>query len=641
MIKRILVIEKLNIGIFLLTLPFSLFFKKTTCIQLSPLLWPKSFQKIIMYFGYYTFEHQEIKDQAYNVVRDAYNIHEKIYKDIRKEGLLLRLLGKVDNNPKLELAIKKQLILNVENSVFNIYCLNQIKGSCYPDSKISFLPYNLFYHKEFRGKLDVGNVPFLWSIFLYISEYSSRIFKPLLFSFLFLAEILISRGISIRKLPMVRKDIGYSINGQFNDESLKRQYNNTFIYDDKEFQPSKILHIFDFHKASENSREFLKKRDAVIGDYYTEKMLLSYFIRTFLGRYIIYYFLYSPFLLFHTKRYSIYILSTLQTIRNYILMDIFYNRHYVKVYINRDEYNPFHVVRTVILNRRGGKTIGFMHGAFSSVYYNRYAYTYLDRYCIWGYINKMFIGHYFKDVKSVKIIGPYRNDFTYRYYNYKSKIEDLEYLKKEYKVVTVFDDTSEAEPHAFNKILFKRILGEFLCNHSDSPGSRIAIITPHALMEFINIIKYLADMHKSVFFLLKTKYSYILDMYRENLADYKSRILVLPPGFSTYDLIGFSDLIVTLSSSIFVESLCSGKKTIMVEPYNDKNYMFPQMKYLETLTDMIFCHNKNEIIKNFERVIYGTYLDRTTEEKLINLLGHKFDGKGMERLKKAITSLMY
>jgi len=461
--KKVLVIEKLNLMTFVMTLPFSLFYDEVFYTQITPFLKLSSMPRIVSIFRYKLFDYQQITDDIYYVVKDAYGLTEKVYEKITKEGLILKLLRKINNNSKLELAIKRQLIVYIENSVFNIYCLKKIISSHYSNSNVSFLPYNLLLYKEIKDKLYSCRVSLLWRVYLFFIEYSSRLYKPILFICQLLIQLVFVRGISLNQGPPVINDIGYSILSQYDAEHMKKQYNNAFIYDRNDFLPSKILHIFDFNKASRETKDYLKEIDAEIGDYHCEKIPLAYFVGTII-KYLIFFFIYFPLFVFHSKRYSVYIISVMRTIHDLFFMEIFYNHYHVKVHITRDDYMYRHVVRTVVLNERNGKTIGFMHGAMPG-HNGYYAYLFLDSHCILGKANEMFQSHLFQYVNKLEIIGAYRSDYVYNCLP-GDVMGEIESLKKHYKLISVFDDISEdLNPVQFNKKLLRDSLSEFFGRH--------------------------------------------------------------------------------------------------------------------------------------------------------------------------------
>jgi Mg2+ and Co2+ transporter CorA len=235
------------------------------------------------------------------------------------------------------------------------------------------------------------------------------------------------RGITLNQEPAIKKDIGFCVAGQYHAEDMKKEFNNTFLFDRNDFLPSKILHVFDFNKASRESKDYLKKIDAEIGDYFREKVPLTYFLGTII-KYLIFFAISLPLFVLHPKRYSVFIISTMRTIHDLFFMEIFYNHYHVKVHITRDDYSHCHIVRTVVINERNGKTIGFMHGAMP-VHRNIYAYIYLNSYCIWGKANEMFQKHLFKHVDKLEIIGAYRNDYVYNYVP-GSETGEIESLRK-------------------------------------------------------------------------------------------------------------------------------------------------------------------------------------------------------------------
>ena len=623
-----------------MTLPFSLFYDEVLCTQITPFLKLSSMARLVSVFRYKLFDSQQITDDIYAVVKDAYGLTEEVYEKIAREGLILKLLIKINNNSKLELAVKRQLIDYIENGVFNIYCLNKIISFHFPNSNVSFLPYNLFLYKEIKDNLYFCRVSLLWRTYLFLVEYSSRLYKPILFICQLLIQLVFVRGITLNKEHAVKKDIGFSVAaGQYHAEAMKNEYNNTFIYDRNDFLPSKILHVFDFSKASRESKDYLKKIDAEIGDYYREKVPLAYFLRTII-KYLIFFAISLPLFVLHPKRYSVFIISTMRTIHELFFMEVFYNHYHVKVHITRDDYSYRHIVRTVVLNERNGKTIGLMHGAMP-VYRNIYAYIYLNSYCIWGKANEIFQKHLFKHVDKLEMIGAYRNDFVYNY-GPGSETGKIESLRKHYKLVSVFDDISEdLNPVQLNKKLFKDSLGEFFCRHGDDLVTRLTLTNRKTLEEFINHIKILIEKHKDAYFFIKTKKrgKILTDRYRQLFKDLPPRYLIIEHTFPTYELIGFSDMVISMSASVAVESFCSGTKTIFYDHYNDKSKMFPLQKHVEKFTNLIFCHNSKDLFVSTAKILNGVYLDKRTEMQLTELLGFKFDGKGVARLREAIRTL--
>jgi hypothetical protein len=331
----------------------------------------------------------------------------------------------------------------------------------------------------------------------------------------------------------------------------------------------------------------------------------------------------------------------MRTIQTLFFMEIFYNHYHVKVHITRDDYDHRHVVRTVVLNERNGKTIGFIHGAMPA-HRNVYAHLCLNSYCIWGKANEMFQRHLYEYVNKLEIVGASRSDYVYNCLP-GDEMGEIEPLKRHYKLISVFDDIAEdLNPVQFNKKLISNSLAEFFGRHLDDPFTRITCTNRKHTEEFINHIKVLIEKHKDAYFLIKTKKSgnVLTDQYRQLFKGLPPRYLILEHSFPTYKLVRFSDLVISISGSTAVESFCSGIKTIFYEPFNDKSKMYPFQKYVQEFTNLIFCCNGKDLFDSTAKILNGVYLDKRTEEQLTELLGgFKSDGKGVARLREAIRKL--
>ena len=84
--------------------------------------------------------------------------------------------------------------------------------------------------------------------------------------------------------------------------------------------------------------------------------------------------------------------------------------HY-KVALVYSDYNPAHVVRTIVANKFGRLTVGMHHGAPAGPYvFPNIRYTHINRHCLWGEEFKRLHGSHWDHMQSCAI-GAYRVDF--------------------------------------------------------------------------------------------------------------------------------------------------------------------------------------------------------------------------------------
>lgn len=229
----------------------------------------------------------------------------------------------------------------------------------------------------------------------------------------------------------------------------------------------------------------------------------------------------------------------------YVEAHLFMQYYRPKVYDVRDEYLVGHIVRTIVFNQYGCKTIGIHHGAYASLGLNPHlAYTYCNVYCAYGpaYLNRIWIGTWSYSPR-LAAIGVERNDYTYRACQNEARRREF------------------GRKYAGAKVLL-------WCPNAASPLNRLELLE--------ETLKALADF-------LATHREWVIILHCRKaqqawFSDFISRMgenerMVTEAQFSTYEFIAYVDAIVATNvSTVGIEAICAGReRVVFVNHWGGKN----------------------------------------------------------------------
>jgi hypothetical protein len=286
----------------------------------------------------------------------------------------------------------------------------------------------------------------------------------------------------------------------------------------------------------------------------------------------------------------------------YVEADLFMQYYRPKVYDVRDDYLVGHIVRTIVFNRYGCRTIGLQHGAYTSLGLNPYiAYTYCNTYCAYGpvYFDRIWKGVWFYNERQA-VIGVERNDFAYR---------------------AMRNGSRRAE-------FMARYAGKKALLWCPPSLGAPELNRPEMIQDVVQAIAAFQSAHAD--------WVVILNCRRPERASYatmlerlgRSGVLVAEEDFSTYELIAYADaIVVSNSSTVGIEAVCAGRAHVLFVNY------WGEWKHP-------FLRNAKDLAAKLEDwAAGGPGPDPSALEAFRRDFDVGFDGKALERFKNEMRAL--
>lgn len=247
-------------------------------------------------------------------------------------------------------------------------------------------------------------------------------------------------------------------------------------------------------------------------------------------------------------------------IEAFVEAELFMQYYRPKGYVFTDDYLPGHIIRTLVFNRYGCKTIGLHHGAYASLGLNPYiAYTYADTFCAYGpaYFDWIWMGTWSHNRRQA-IIGVERNDSTYQAMHNEARRAEFRTKYADSKVL-LWCPTVHIPTNA--SMLNRPELLEGYCR---------ALISFQMVHRNWTVIVRCRPEHRPVFFELLQKMG-------------NPEQIVSEDEFTTYELIAYADGVLAANlSTVGIEAICAGHEKVMFLNYWG-TWPHPFQRYSTTL----------------------------------------------------------
>lgn len=281
-----------------------------------------------------------------------------------------------------------------------------------------------------------------------------------------------------------------------------------------------------------------------------------------------------------------------------------------RVYEVADDYLIGHIVRTIVFNRYGCKTIGVQHGSYSSMGLNPYiSYILCDTYCSYGptYFERIWRDGWVS-IPRLVTVGVQRNDYAHR--ALRNEERRAEFGRK-YR------------------------------------GKRVLLWCPPAVgFELLNKRSLIVEVAGAIASFQRRHQDWIVIMHcrRPERAAYQDLLgelagqgaLVMEEDFTTYELIVYVDGIVTANlSTVGIEAICAGRGRVVFMNYWGR-WKHPFASYVAELV----AHDPKDLVDRLEGWAAdhgpedGTALDAFRRDFDVG-----FDGLAGERYKDEMRAL--
>tara|TARA_B100002003_G_scaffold70886_1_gene66109 strand:- start:4050 stop:5918 length:1869 start_codon:yes stop_codon:yes gene_type:complete len=607
---KILVIEKLNLLSLFYSIFFSTKFKNIYYFSKNPSSTSYRIYKVL-------FSEKKMKQLNYDSFPGSYydvekestcTINDKFYNDIKKNSGFIDSLLKFKNDPRIELSIKYLLLqtYSVTRAKALFFLKKIIKKNNYT---IVFLPcdnvdFSIYLPNSFIPNRLKYTIPTSFIILNKLKEFINR--KLILyFATKQVIGLLLYRGLRFGKRKKEKFKIAFDIlkSGlHWND-----MYHDTFLYDDKHLKPNKILHVIRETTTDEDTIKYFEKKGypyiefgkvKISADYYIKRVLIGFYLKTVITNVIR--FLTIP---------SVYSKIGIRVGTDIIQNEIFFNEYDIKVFVARDEYFHTHILRSIILNERGGKTVGFDHGNNCLITQHN-AYISFDYFCLWSEFHKKLHEKSLRNTKNVEIIGPgiYGLDKTHNFIKENRVPKWYENLKNKYTIITIIGTTFDPDLY----------------------------ITEEHVLHYYKTTLSVLTKYEDVFIVIKPKSTEFKNRkFKELLKDYKRVHVEEGKNPFTYELIPITDILICINAStVGLEGMAAGKKVLFYEVSDWKEH------HMQIYDEHLVSFNSNDLQKNVSWILKGNYLPRKKIDDIRKNYNLIFDGRTNKRFKDVINKAL-
>jgi hypothetical protein len=388
----------------------------------------------------------------------------------------------------------------------------------------------------------------------------------------------------------------------------RRGYDEFFIADENRFHPKNILYVIRGRLTDEKSRMFFNKYHYRYVETAAMKIPPGFFLNRIIAGFILRSCLLSLVTNIRKNRSHLCMIPVLATLKMAIDAEIFYDWFDVKVFIARDEYSPFHILRTIIANRHGNKTIGFSHGDYCA-YTEERNYIVFDAYALWGEFYEAFLASSLQYTKNVRVIGAgiYGLDKTHEFMMKGYIPEKYRELKSRYTICAIMGST-------FSQDLY---------------------LNREMTLKYYKDVLDATEEYPEVYRIIKPKADEFNDPDFANLFKGRERVAI-EDRLWTYRFLTVPDLIVCIYAiTPGIEALMAGKKVLYYDVAQDDCHIYaPYYPYL-------VAKNEFELTRNLRKVLVeGTYIDTDTLRLIRKNHGFLFDGNCTTRFRKMCLDLL-
>jgi hypothetical protein len=412
-----------------------------------------------------------------------------------------------------------------------------------------------------------------------------------------------SRGIELRATP--KKEFRYGFDMLDAGIHWKKGYHQFFIYDNDQFRPSKIIHVIRGTLNDKKTRDFLETNRFPYTEFNRQKASLGFYIRRVIVDFLIKSCIREIVQCFRSNCKPFFFLPSLACMKMLVEAEIFYEHFNIRVFISRDDFNSFHVVRTIVAHKNHNYTVGFNIGDYSIRSINTIFY---DRYAIWGDFYRDFHAKSLQFTTPVVIgAGIYGLDKTYALAEKHYVPFKYRELKGKHRLILIFG-TSHA-PDLF--------------------------ITKEMQLKFYSAVLDATDPYDDVIRIIKPKMEELDHPEFQELFK-KHRNLIIEHDIWTYRVLLAADLVICLGgTSVGLESLLANKKVLYYDVTGWKRHIYaPYSNILVSFTEPEFRNNLDRVLQA------GEYIDRDTLDRIRFMHGFRYDGCVVQRLRQVCASLI-
>jgi hypothetical protein len=282
-----------------------------------------------------------------------------------------------------------------------------------------------------------------------------------------------------------------------------------------------------------------------------------------------------------------------------------------KVYFSRDDYHPAHIVRTVLANRRGLKTIGIHHSTYlPQGLFPGMAFVYCNTYCVYGSgFAKRFWFPTWMLSDRVREVGNDQNDQA-----------------------SALVKSGEGKKILQGRYPYRTILAWFPPGISAEMG-----MSEERIRGVAAAIREVCESHHNVGVIVKPRaiaFPFYDKMISQGMLGASAQIL--DPDLSTPYLMAGADVILASTiSAIFVQAICAGKdRVVSFDYWNWRDH--PWRRYSSSFV----VSNGVGLRRRLDELVTGVAIDGEGLEALRQDFDPFRDGRAVERFKTEVLELL-
>jgi hypothetical protein len=557
--------------------------------------------------GLKQLKYEDFPGSYFEAHEQAITTNDTFYDDNRRREAdpVISFLRRFRNHELIEVALRR--------AVLDTYTLGRVKalvllrGLAATCEHVTFVPRDNRDPRAWCGSTlqeawDIVQVPAAVRL---LNMVKARFEAPAALCFaVFLAGLLVwHRGLALAVPRPKSYRVGYDVD----DQAIQwAPYYRTFLYDDNDLAPQKILHVAQ--RGSAQLRRHFEKENIPFVEAERIPVPLGYLMRRIIGE-----FLGGAgrlaFSQIATGRGGPFSWAAVRVVQHLIKAELLDHAYRTDVFIWRVENGFPHILRTLLHDDRGGMTIGF--STFDETYFDVISSYFCSHiYCFWGEFQRDFLKNNARYCRNTCVTGAgiYGLDETFRRIQAGAFPERYAHLKGRSRIVGVFTSS------------FKE---DFL-------------LSREMALSFYRTALKILERYPDVVVLLKPKGAELNDSKFRNLLEAAGPRVILDEDGWTYDLIPVFDLVLCLGTcSVGLESLMAGRKVIYLDETGLRDHPYEQYD------PCLVARSPEGLLSRIDQVLgTGKYVNEETLAYIRRHHGLRFDGKVTDRFRDVVYEAM-
>lgn len=414
--------------------------------------------------------------------------------------------------------------------------------------------------------------------------------------------LVMQRGV-VRAMPSPRRwRVGFDIYDK--GITWKRPYHEFFLYDDRALTPDAVLYVVRHRLADQRTRAYFATNRIPFVEAGTIPIPLDYLMLRIIRGFWAGVLRVAMRQLVERETGS-FLSATMWVALALIKAELLERAYQTDVFVARDEYSMAHIIRTLIHDKRGGRTIGFGHGDDTlPAIANSYQCCHV--FCFPGEFHRVLLARNTRFSRETRVIGAglYGLDETY-----------------------VVSETG-MNPATYARLrATKKLVGVFASSFEDD-----FCITREITLRFYRAAFDIVEKCPNTVVVVRPKGDEFRDPEFARLLLAAGPNVVLEEQVATYQLLPVLDLVVCIASStVGLEGFMAGRPVI----YYDESHFeaHPYARY----DPFLVARSPEALIDRVRRVLEeGEYLDPQVQEFIRRHHGLAFDGKVTERFRRVV-----